>query len=712
MKTKMKKALFKDSVKEIKHTYKRFISILLMAFLGVGFFAGIRASSPDMLDTINQYFMQQKVYDIEVLSTLGLTQEDVDALQEIEGVEKVYGTYSTDVLIQTEDTEVVAKILPIEDVNQAELVEGRMPEKNTECLVEEAYLQASHKQIGDTILLQTESEGTKEKGVLLQETQITIVGTARSPLYIARERGTTTLGSGKIDYFMYVPKENFVSDIYTEIYIAISQQEGVKTASTEYKEKVEYIKKEIEDIKEERQQARYQSLIDTANAELAEAEQTFEEQKADAQKQLQEAQTEINNGKQELEEGKQALENNRKQANAQLSEAKKQIENAEKQIQENEKLLQDKEVEAQEGIEQLENAKQEQEKNLAQLEAGITQIEENIAKIEEQLKQEGITEEQKNTLQKQKETLMQQQEQAQRQKEILQTAIAQIETQIQSIQTELETGKTQLAQAKKTLQTSQTQYKTNEQKVKKELNQAEQKLEEAEQELKQAEQTLVEKQAEFDTKIAQAEGELIDAREKIAEIEKPTWYILDRDDNSGYNSFIKDTENIENLGRVFPIVFFVIATLISLTSMTRMVEEQRVQIGTLKALGYNKFQIASKYILYASLACIIGGILGMMLGFYLLPNIIWSMYSMMYTITNFVITFNWYYAIMRTRNSKYLHYRGYCFNNSTNFKTNTSRVNETKISKTRKKSFVRENSIYMETSELFAKSDNKKYFSL
>ncbi len=638
----MKKALLKDSVKEIKNTYKRFISILLMAFLGVGFFAGIRASSPDMLDTIDQYFSQQNVYDIEVLSTLGLTQDDIDALRQLEGVKNVYGSYSTDAMIETQEKEVVAKVMAIDEVNQVELLEGKMPESNTECLVEENYLKSNDKKIGDSILLQIEEQ---EEGISLKEKQLTIVGTARSPLYISRERGTTTLGSGRIDYFMHVPKDNFDTDIFTQIYLILPTQEGVKTGSSAYEERVETVKEKIEFIKEERQQARYQSLVDTANAELTEAEQTFEQEKADAEKQLQEAQTEIDNGRKEIEEGKQTLENNRKKTNAQLNEAKKQIESAEKQIQENEKLLQTQEIQAQEGITQIEIAKKEQEKNLEQLETGIKQIEDNITKIDEQLKQESITEEQKQILQKQKEELTKKEKELSTQKKTLQTAISQMQTQIQSIQTQLESGKTQLAQARKTLQTSKSQYETSKTKAENEFAKAEKELEQAEKEIQEGEQTLAEKRQEFDTKIAEAEGELIDAREKIAEIEKPTWYILDRNSNSGYSSFIKDTENVENLGRVFPIVFFVIATLISLTSMTRMVEEQRIQIGTMKALGYNKFQIASKYILYASLACILGGVLGMSVGFYLLPNIIWSMYSMMYTITNFVITYNWYYAI-------------------------------------------------------------------
>ena len=138
-----------------------------------------------------------------------------------------------------------------------------------------------------------------------------------------------------------------------------------------------------------------------------------------------------------------------------------------------------------------------------------------------------------------------------------------------------------------------------------------------------------------------AESKLIDSREKIANIENPTWYVLDRYSNTGYNSFIQDTESIENISKVFPIVFFMVALLISLTSMTRMVEEQRTQIGTLKALGYNKLQIASKYVIYAGLACVIGGVLGMSVGFVLLPQIIWTMYQMMYQMTdNIHISFN------------------------------------------------------------------------
>ena len=144
----MKRALLKDSVKEIKNTYKKFLSILVMAFLGVGFFAGLRASSPDMVDTIDQYCKEQEVYDIQILSTLGLTEQDIEEISKIENVEKVYGTYETDGKIEIDNTDIVAKVLTIEEINKPKLLQGKMPENEQECLVEESFLTQNNKKIG------------------------------------------------------------------------------------------------------------------------------------------------------------------------------------------------------------------------------------------------------------------------------------------------------------------------------------------------------------------------------------------------------------------------------------------------------------------------------------------------------------------------------------------------------------------------------------
>ena len=432
-KTVMKKALLKDAFKEIKVSYKRFISILLMALLGVGFFAGLRATSPDMVNTIDEYFKAQNVYDIQVMSTLGLTDGDVEAIKNVENVESVYGTYSKDGLINLDDKEVVSKILCVEDINKPLLVEGSMPQNQNECVVEEEFLKNANKNIGDYIQIEPEKDenSSQESEEFLKEKELKIVGTVKSPLYISRDRGTSKLGSGTVDYYIYVSKDNINSDVYTEIYVKLKDSQKYTTSSSRYEKYVDETKQKIEEIKDERQKARYDELIGEANSKIQDAE------------------NELNTEKQ----------------------------NAEQQIKE-------------------------------------------------------------------------------------------------------------------------------------------------------------------------AEGKIIDAKDEVAKIENPTWYILDRNQNSGYASFIQDTESIENLSMVFPIVFFAIAILVSLTSMTRMVEEERQEIGTLKALGYNKFHISLKYIIYSSLACIIGAIIGMNIGFQLLPRIVWDMYEMMYTMPSITVLYNYEYSTL------------------------------------------------------------------
>ena len=256
------------------------------------------------------------------------------------------------------------------------------------------------------------------------------------------------------------------------------------------------------------------------------------------------------------------------------------------------------------------------------------------------MKNPNLTTEEKSLLEETKKSLENQKQQAETTKQQLESGIDQINSGIETGKQELETGKQKIQNAKKELQSQKSQLEKTKKSTYAQIESAKTKLEEAKQEIATGEEELNKSKEEFEAKITDAESKLIDAKEKIAEIENPKWYILDRYANSGYNSFIQDTESIANIGKVFPIVFFVVATLISLTSMTRMVEEQRTQIGTLKALGYNKLQIASKYVMYASLACIIGGMLGMCVGFVLLPKIIWMMYEMMYQMTDISLSFN------------------------------------------------------------------------
>lgn len=662
----MKKALIKDSFKQIKVGYKRFISILLMALLGVGFFAGLRATSPDMLNSINQYYIDQNVYDIQILSTLGLTNEDINELKKIEKVKEVYGTYSKDVLIKTEKNELVTKIIGIENVNKPRLVEGKMPENSNECVVETTFLQATNKKVGDIIRVEENSandeekseniesaqqksdtentEKSEEKSPELKEKNLTIVGTVQSPIYISREKGTSTLGAGKVDYFMYVPISNIDSDIFTEIYIKLENKENFATNTTQYKNYVEEVKNDIELIKEDREQARYNELINTANNKIAEAENEFNTQKQDGEKQIAEAESQINNAKAEIEKGEKEIASQESNANAKFSQAEEQIQEAKQTLENGKKQYEEQKKVAEDGFKQAETQKQELQKQQKIIEQTLTTLNEKHKQIQEALKNEDITEQEKEKLQQTKIALEKQIQELQINKEKLNAGILQIEKGIEEGKQKLQQAKKELENGTVEIQKQEQNLKTAKSSAKAEIAKAKQKIETSKSEIQTAETELQTKKAEFDTKIKEAEVKLLDAKEKVNEIKNPEWYILDREQNQGYASYIQDTKSIENLSIVFPIVFFAIAALVSLTSMTRMVEEERQEIGTLKALGYNKFDIAFKYILYSSLASIIGGIVGMNIGFQLLPRIIWMMYSMMYTMPDIIISFNFTYG--------------------------------------------------------------------
>ena len=576
----MKTALLKDSVREIKNTYKRFISILLMAFLGVGFFAGIRATSPDMIDTLDNYYDSQNVYDIQVISTLGLTQEDIDELSKIENVEKVTGSFEKDGMIELENIEAVVKTMTLQDLNQPVLIEGELIKNLDECLVESDFLTANNLHIGDTITLEIEKSTTDDGEEIdyLKQKELKIVGTVQSPLYISRERGTSSLGAGKVNYYMYISPDNInASSVYTNIYIKVKDAQGYTTSSDKYDECVENVEDKIEEIKEAREQARHNQLVEIAQTKVNDAEKELNDQKADAEAQIADAEKQISDGEKEIEDGEAELDSQKKKADKEFANAQAEINSAKEQLSQNEETLNTQE-------------------------SGLT------AQIEQITSMQGDT-----------------------------TALEAQLTQIKAAKAQLEASKTELTKQQNQLNSTKTSTYAQ-------IQSARDKLENSRQEIADAKQELEEKKQEFNEKIADAESKLADAREKVSEIESPTWYILDRNSNAGYVGFKQDSDSIANLGKVFPIIFFAVATLISLTSMTRMVEEERGQLGTLKALGYTNVQITMKYVIYAALACVIGGILGMSVGFILLPKVIWMMYQMMYQISDISISFNIQYG--------------------------------------------------------------------
>lgn len=631
----MKKALLKNSFKEIKKSYKRFISILLIALLGVGFFAGLRAASPDMVDTIDKYYKESNVYDIQIISTLGLTDNDITAIKNIENVQNVYGTYSGDILVDINNKELVSKILAIEDVNKPTLIEGNMPKNANECLVEPSFLITSNKKIGDTLELELD-----EDNKFLKESKLKIVGTADSPIYISRDRGTTTLGTGAINNYIYVSKNNIESDAYTEIYVILKNADKYKTTSNKYEDYVEETKKKIEGIKEERETARYNELINTANEEIQKAESEFNTQKADGEKQINNAEEKLQSGKNEIANAESKIKENEEKAKKEFASADKKIKNAKLEIKNNEETLENEKINVSNAINNANEKKKKLNAQLTELNKNLEEINKNYKEILEKLNNGNLTEEEKFILNNKKQELELKQTELEKTKLQIQAGIKEIDNQINNANSTINEAILKLKTAKSELSKQENRLAKTKKETLNQLSSAKSKLEPLKQEIQTAETELNSKKTEFSTKISEAEIKLIDAKEQVNKIEHANWYILDRNQNSGYVSFVQDTQSIDSLSIVFPIVFFAIAILVSLTSMTRMVEEDRTELGTLKSLGYNKAQIMFKYILYSSLACIIGGVIGIIIGLQLIPRVIWMMYSMMYTIPEFVVGLN------------------------------------------------------------------------
>ena len=642
----MKKALLKDSIKEIKNSYKRFISIMIMALLGVGFFAGLRATSPDMINTIDKYYKDQNVYDIEILSTLGLTDEDITELKNLENVEKVYGTYSQDGLIKLEDKEIVSKVLCIDDVNKPVLLEGNLPQNIDECVVEEAFLKGTNKKIGDTITIEIEKQenDSGEEIEYLKNKELKIVGTVQSPLYISLERGTSNLGAGQVDYYIYIPKENVNLDIYTEIYIKVKNSVKYQTASNKYEEYIKEVKDNLEKIKEERENARYNSLITEANNKIADAEKEFNEEKQNGEQKIKDAEIEIQEAQNKITESENTVSTNERKANQQFKEAENKLKDAKIELLNSITEFNSKKETAEAGFENAENQKKELQSNLELVNKSLEEVNKNYEETLKKLEDSNLDEETKKILEQAKNMLEQKKTELETNKVSLESGIAQIDNQVSL-------GKQELANAEALINKAKNEIPKQEEKLIKEKNSAyaqianaKAEIAKAKQELSEGQEELEKNKQEFNEKIEDAERKLIDAKEQVNKIENPEWYILDREQNTGYSSFKQDTESVANLSLMFPIVFFAIAALVSLTSMTRMVEEQRQEIGTLKALGYNKFQIALKYIIYSSIASIVGAVIGMIIGFRLLPSIVWEMYSIMYQMPDIIIEFNESYA--------------------------------------------------------------------
>lgn len=764
-----KKALRKDFYMEIRKSMGRFLSIFFIVAIGCAFFAGIRSSEPDMRYSGDAYFDRKNLMDLQVISTMGLTDEDVEAIEKLDGIEKAEAGYSVDALCTEGDNQIVMHVMSLlPSMNQVQVENGRLPEKSDECVVDADFLSKSTLKIGDRVTL---SSGT-DKPVTdsLKEDTFTIVGSVSSPCYIGFQRGSTTIGSGNISAFLCVPEESFCMEVYTEIYAQVKGAEKLTAFTDQYDQRIDSVMKEVEAIKEEREKARYDEVVAEASEKLADAEKEvadaeaeLEQGKAEAQEKLTAAREKLENAQKELEQAKKELASSQ----AKIASSKEELEQAQNELNESsgkiaadEKELNEKSIALatlkeqkdtlqgqlaalEQQKEELSGQKttleaqkrtlQEGQKNLLDTQAVLQQQISRLKAEKEDLNAEGIRlSEEQETLQKEYEELKSQYEasgdteileQVEAKKaqldevnakiaensakieqnetlletvesqmdqleeklvqmkngleqtetalekisaglseieagqEQMQTGLTRMESyissgefQLQAAREQLESGKNQILSGQRQIEDARKRIADGEEQIQagiKQIQDGETGLADGWIEYQDGERQANAEIADGEAQIADAKVQLADAKKEIEQIEKPTWYIYDRSHLPEYSGYGDNADRMKAIGEVFPLIFFLVAALISLTTMTRMVEEERTLIGTLKALGYSKKSIAAKYLGYAVLATLTGGIFGVMIGEKILPYIIITAYKIIYRhLPDVEIPYNLYYGVL------------------------------------------------------------------
>lgn len=371
----MKNMLSRTTIREIKQSFGRFFAIFAIIALGVGFFSGVRITTPAMVHTVDNFMQEHQFYDYRLISSLGWEEEDVEAFKEQDGVRYAEGAYTIDVLYHSEnDEEIVAKThsLP-ENINGIELVDGRLPEKDNECVVD--AVMNNIPEIGEHIYVQDSNE--EDTLDMIRVNELTVVGYVDSSYYVNFERGTTSIGTGTVDGFIYVTKDFFDSDAYTEIFVRFD--EDYEIYSKQYKDYMADKKKAWEGIVEVQADERYTRLIDEANDELADGEKELADKKKDGEKELADAKKELEDGERELSDAKNELSNARNK----LSDAKSKIDENKTKLTDAEKKLDKAKKELDKAKKELSGAKKKLDTSKAQLDAGQAQIDAGQAQLDE-----------------------------------------------------------------------------------------------------------------------------------------------------------------------------------------------------------------------------------------------------------------------------------------------------------------------------------------
>ena len=374
------KALRKEFWMEIRKSKSRFISILLIVALGVAFFSGIQASSPDMRYSGDAYYDESSLMDIKVVGTMGLTSDDVSSIESIDGIESAEGAWSTDVMCGEGQKQKVLHIESINDtVNKLDVQEGRLPEKSGEIFLDSTFASSNEYKVGDKVALREEGDSP-----VLVTTEYTVVGTGRSPLYISFNRGNTTLGTGEVNGFGYVLPEDFDQEIYTQIYVTVHGAKGLTSYTDGYENLIAKIKDRVENIADDRCQIRLAAVKADAQEEINDAQKKLDDGKKEADEKLADAKEELDKGEKDLEDGRNEYEDGKSQledAKTELADGKKQLEDAKTELADGKNQLEDAKAQLADGKSQLESARSQLSSSKSQLDTARSQLDDGWSQV-------------------------------------------------------------------------------------------------------------------------------------------------------------------------------------------------------------------------------------------------------------------------------------------------------------------------------------------
>ena len=662
----MQNSYRKNILRDFKGNLSRFLSLFGIVALGVMILTGLVSFAPSMRIAGQKYYVEQNVFDLRVLSTLGLSEDDIDAIASTEGVTAVEAVKYLDVEGHWSSTDEPAVLrvqqLPsdpdantTENMNRLVLLDGRMPDAADECVV---HVMGHGEEIplGTTLILPDDTDS-------LSRTEYTVVGLVQDPLHFSSDQETSTAGDGVLDDIVFVPDGSLTADYYTVCYIKAENADLYDNYSNEYQAAVDAVTDRLTAISNAQCVTRREALITDANEKLADAKQTYNEQKAEAERQFAEAEQKLADaeaqltaakaqleqgeadyasGKEQLAQQQAALPDTMQSGADQVLDGQEQILEFEDQLQQIELLVNLKQVAdpllgyAEAALNNAQKALDEAEPDdedytelrdlLAQAQASYDNISGQLNGYQQQLdagKQQmyaqglissptlsntELVTEAKAALRKMKLQLMQGQLGLSTGTATAYSAFAAAEQQLADARTQLDDGWAEYNSGREQLDASRTEYETQ--------------------------------KAEAEQKLADGQKQINDAEEQISDIQNGEWYVLDRGSTMSFVTYEQYADRMDAIARVFPVFFFLVAALVASTTMTRMVDENRLQMGTLKALGYSNTKIAGKYLFYGLAASVLGSIVGMIVGFIVFPTILWQAYqTMVFSLPTFTLQF-------------------------------------------------------------------------